>query len=144
LRFRQIRVGDRDLLLRAQEAARYDTIQIAPEDIEQGLANRAIEGIVMETPHSRMVLCWQRDGKSAVVGALYREGSQEGLLTQTRMLWERASARLREFGVESVGLTLSSNNPRFPTLLKMYERGGFAVTGVTMQAILTEPTAEED
>lgn len=129
---RKIGLDDLDLLLRAQAACSHEMDAMPVEHIQTALVAGCIQGIVLEAPGRTSVVCWQKDGKNAILTAFYREGSPEGFLGDVRDGFDRLTGILKEWGVDQVFVALGINNPQFDRLYRLYKRLGLVADVVRM------------
>lgn len=130
---RRISFSDLPILLRAQAASIYELEEMNPLEIAEGLRSGGIEGLLLDAPDRFMLVCWQREGATAMLTTLYREGSANNFVADLLALKTRTLDILGEWGVSEVFLALSLNNPEYGRLYRMYRRGGFKVDMLRMK-----------
>lgn len=130
---RHISFGDLPILLRAQSASTYELEEMDALEVAEALRSGGIEGLLLDAPDRFMLVCWQRAGTTAMLTALYREGSANNFVADLLALKTRTLDILGEWGVSEVFLALSLNNPEYGRLYRMYRRGGFKVDMLRMK-----------
>lgn len=128
---RRLQRSDFPLLLRAQAECPHQLDAMTEYEVHCALFEGGIDGLVLEEGFDWTLLCWQREGKTAMLTCLYRSGGKPLKLSAAKMLVERAEGILREFGVKQVFLGVAISL-RYNTLLKVYGRFGFEPDMVRM------------
>jgi hypothetical protein len=130
---RTLGITDLPLLMRAQVSASHELDAMTPEAVGMALAAGQFSGLVLEGEDRQMVVAWQRDGETALLSVLYREGSPNGMLSDCRRLLDRTEGVLREFGVTKVFCAVGVMNPRMERLMRLYASLGFTCDLIRMQ-----------
>ena len=124
---RSIDIRDLPVVLRAQAASSHELDAMDPYQIAEGLREGLLEGILLDEPDRFMLVCWQRDGKSAMLTCFYREGTSASFIADYRNVLNRLEEILRGSGVQHLYLALSLHNPSMPRLHKLFTRMGFTI-----------------
>lgn len=123
---RRLREADMPLVLRAQEACRHDLDDALTESaVLEGFRREQLRGILLSAPDRCMMVCYQIQGKSAMLTCGYREGSPYGFKRDAHRLIARLEGELKEWGVTNTYLCLGSFNPKFLRLYDLFKRLGF-------------------
>lgn len=136
LTVRHLDMSDLGILLRAQEATRYELDAMTAEEITFQLLGGNIQGLVLERDHRTMIVCWQQSGRDALLTTLYHEGRPQDFLADFRLLRERLRDVLAEWGIEHVFVCVSLRNPDFERLLRLYRRCGLREDMLRMGMVL--------
>lgn len=126
MKVRELGVGDLALVMRAQKACAYDLDRAYDAwDVECGLRDGLLHGLVLEGEGRVMMVGYQFQGYDALISCFYREGKPTGFLADCQMLLDRMERSLCEFEVENVRLFTSVNNPKYVKLRRLFQRLGF-------------------
>ena len=111
--------------LRAQNACPQSLGNMSEEEIGSAVEAGALQVWIAQDENSTVVLCGQRDGQSAIIGAFYAEGDAASFWHLTNDVRAQLVEWMRSEALSSAFGAIAIDHPELQQLVKVYERLGF-------------------